>query len=66
MEPIVPVINSTGTKYCDCPGDEYHTKELAVPGVVMLTGLLEIESPVPYSPISLMGAGLHVPGWQMA
>ena len=30
--------NSTATKYCDLPGAENHIYELAVPGVVMLTG----------------------------
>src|SRR5579859_2474388 len=66
VEPTVPFSNETGTKYCDRPGAEYHMLELAVPGVVMVTGLLETASPVPYSPTWLMGAGLHDPGWQMA
>jgi hypothetical protein len=32
----------------------------------MVTGFEEIESPVPYKPISLIGAGLQVVGWQTA
>ena len=37
-----------------------------MPGVVILTALLEIERPVPKSPIWLMGEGLHEEGWQVA
>src|ERR1700677_1949413 len=66
VEPTVPVSNSTGTKYCDKPGEENQTKSLAVPGVVMVTGFDEIDRPVPLKPVSLIGAGSQVLGWQTA
>jgi len=52
--------------YCELPGAPNHAKSLAVPGTVRDTGLEEMETPVPFNPISLMGAGLQMFGWQMA
>ena len=66
VDPVVPVNNSTAVKYCDLPGAANHKYELAVPGTVTVTGLLEMERPVLSNPTSLMGDGLQVVGWQMA
>src|ERR1700691_440696 len=66
VEPTVPLNSSIGTKYCDWPGDENHAKSLAVPGTVIVTRLDEIDRPVPFKPVTLIGDGLHVVGWQMA
>jgi hypothetical protein len=66
VEPTVPLISSTGTKYCDCPGEENQTYSLAVPGTVIFTGFDVIDKPVPLTPVTLIGAGLQVVGWQTA
>ncbi len=66
VEPGLPVRSSTEAKYCDWPGAANQTKSLVVPGTTMSTGFDVMESPVPYNPSSLMGAGLHSGGLQSA
>ena len=66
MEPGVPVSSSIEEKYCDWPGAANQTKSLVLPGTITVTGLEEMESPVPFKPSSLMGAGLHSGGAQNA
>ena len=62
----MPVSSSMEEKYCDWPGAPNQTKSLVVPGTMTLTGFEVMESPVPFKPSSLMGAGLQVGGLQSA
>src|ERR1700733_15262561 len=62
---MVPVEKSIGTKYGE-PGLDTQMKLLFLPGAAICTKLLSTGTPVPRVPITLIGAGLQVVGWQMA
>src|SRR3984957_7072728 len=66
VEPGFPVISSIEEKYCDWFGAENQTKSLVVPGTMTSTGFDVMDKPVPLTPSSLMGAGLHKGGLQSA
>ncbi len=64
-EPGVPVVRSMEEKNWDSV-EAIQRKLLFVPGEVTRRVLLTTGVPVPKTPIWPMGAGLQVPGWQIA
>ena len=48
------------------PGRKTRQSRWSVPGTMMLTGLEEMDSPVPFNPNSLIGAGLQTRGRRSA